>query len=291
LDQLSNSILYHKNFLVIKNGLSFKLHKDISSKISTIEKVSLKSITSKYIYLHNNVRWNQIAFFSDIPSLTKIYSHFRQLWIYSVEELTQFQFNIKYSDFINYFNSKHFCLKSVHFIPTTNSIFSAYECRKLNYSNKIMLNFKQSFNINSGHIFTQKVKIMILMGSKYHLPFSEEFLLIGPDFIRGYGEGTFPFPMKFGKINLEYHVPVKDKNTLFLFIDYAQNITIFNLLNKYKILLSQFSPYTYTNFSKRLSYGIGLQIKIPIKQIPPLRLEYAYNIHNGQSLHIRIYKQ
>lgn len=143
------------------------------------------------------------------------------------------------------------------------------------------------------HILYCESELLTFIGRVESLPFSERFLVIGPDIIRGYNEEVFQFPFKFAKVKLEYHIKLASYNAIFIFLDYAQNINWQRKFHNYSdnLLFSPYSSNRFNEFQTRLGYGIGLQINTPIKQIPPLRLEYGYNIHNGKCLHLRLDKQ
>ena len=109
--------------------------------------------------------------------------------------------------------------------------------------------------------------------------------MLGPDKIRGYKEQVFYLPnLKFLMMNLEYHLFCIQNNSFFIFIDYVYNISYTKNSNSIGIL------YNLDQFNYRLAYGLGLQIQTPIKQIPPLRLEYGFNINHNYCFHLRINK-
>lgn len=289
LNQLDNSYFCYQESLGSQIGGRIGSSYNINNKFSCHREVIYTHIASRYVHAHNYIRWNQVNIILNDLQTDDIYSFLRQIWTYNIEQLIQYHFKIKYEKDNNEINGPNLQIESIHLIPQGSSQLFYQTKNKLDYSNKTIIKVGRSTSIKS-HIINCMCEFVYLFGSKDYLPFSQESLEIGEDIVRGYSKEVFPFPLKFGKINLEYHVPLIDKNTIFCFIDYAKYITGCNISGRNNLRLSQFLYGKDNNFYDRLSYGIGIHIRIPIKQLPPLRLEYVYNLHNKQCLHLRVYK-
>ena len=291
LDQLGNSYFCYQESLGNKMGLSLELLNN-SNRYVYHRKIIYTHVASKYMYTHNYRRWNQLASlepFQLSTSLYQEYPYFRQVWTHSVEQIIQYHLNLRYNDQENNTNGSGIYFKSIHLIPQGRNQRFYEQLNGLNYSNKTYIGLNKTCNIKN-HKIRYAVELAYLFGNREYLPPSQEVIEIEEDIVRGYSKEVFPFPLKFGKINLEYHIPFSARNTVFCFIDYSRYIVNYDISWKHNLCLSRFRyPVDYKHYNQ-FSCGLGLHVSIPIKQIPPLRLEYSYNFNNKPCIHLKVYK-
>nr|YP_009390142.1 hypothetical protein [Sheathia arcuata]ART65541.1 hypothetical protein [Sheathia arcuata] len=290
LDQINSKSFSSQDSIFHQAGIQIKIINEINKHFSLKEEFFFKKISKKYLTLYNNISWNNIDFITDPYLINNLYSSFKQIWLSNTQNFLCFQIRLIYDNIlgINYpWKNIQLMLKSIHFMPVMIKKNNQY----LNYSNNLKFkiiynqNIYLSFNGIKKQILIAKLELVTSLGSNYHFPFSEIFFLLGPDKIRGYKEQVFYLPnLKFLVMNLEYHLFCIQSNSFFVFIDYVYNISYTKNYNSIGIL------YNLDQFNYRLAYGLGLQIQTPIKQIPPLRLEYGFNINNNYSFHLRINK-
>ena len=289
LEQLNDYAFYHKNFILSETGLSLTCKHDLNTSIYLVEYLSLKQIVSKYLLLHNSTIWHDLKSIIN-SSLNPYYSYFKQIWVNNIQEFFQLDMKIISTHANYFFKSCETIFEISHFIPKKiNNIFYRLPIT-LNYGNKIRVKINAQYNFIN-NLINFESELLTFIGRLESLPYSEHFFSIGPDIVRGYIEKVFPFPLRFGKVKLEYHIQFAKYHSVFIFLDYAKNMKILNGLTNYQVLFSRYYLYKLNDFNFRLGYGIGLQIQTPLKQIPPLRIEYGYNIHNGNCLHLRLDKQ
>jgi Omp85 superfamily domain len=294
LDQISKQFLSSQNSIFYQTGIQIKVKHEMNKYFFCSKEFFLKKIAKKYSILHNNISWQNIYVLTDSYLINNLYSSFKQLWLSNIQKFLCFQVRFVYDNIssINYpWKNIQLIFKSIHFIPVMIKKNNKYLNRYLNYSHNLNLKMIHKKNIHvffvgiKRQIFIYKLEFVTSLGSKHHFPFSEIFFLLGPDRMRGYTEQVFYLPdLKFVIINLEYHLFFVKNNSLFTFIDYVYDISYTRNDNSMGIL------YNLDQFNYRLAYGLGLQIQTPIKQIPPLRLEYGFNIKNNYCFHLRINK-
>lgn len=294
LDQISKQSLSSQNSIFHQVGIQIKVKHEINKYFSYRKEFFLKKISKKYSILYNNISWRNIYLLIDSYPINNLYSSFKQLWLSNIQKFLCFQVRFVCNNIsgINYpWKNIQLILKSIHFIPVMIKKNNRYLNRYLNYSHNLKLKMIYKKNIYIFFIgikrqtFIYKLELVTSLGSNYHFPFSEIFFLLGPDRMRGYKEQVFYLPnLKFIIMNLEYHLFFVKNNSLFTFIDYVYDISYTKNDNSMGIL------YNLDQFNYRLAYGLGLQIQIPLKQIPPLRIEYGFNINNNYCFHLRINK-
>jgi hypothetical protein len=289
LDPLGSSYFCYKESLGSQVGWLLECINSINSKFWCHKKLKYTRITSQYVRAHDYIQWYQTNLKVSNSSDNNLYSAFRQIWTHRLEKLLLYHIQIKYTNYIRNTNSFNLSFQSIHLMPQGNSQLSYDYKNKINYSHKTIVKAGHVIKLQA-HKVQYTLQLIYLLGTRNNLPLSQESFRIGPDIVRGYARKVFPFPLKFGKINLEYHVPFSKNNTIFCFIDYGKNITNYNELRENHVLMARFLHVRYSNFYQRMSYGLGLHIIIPIRQIPPLRVEFGYNINNGQCIHLRVYK-
>nr|YP_009628694.1 hypothetical protein [Acrochaetium secundatum]QBX88477.1 hypothetical protein [Acrochaetium secundatum] len=288
LDQSGSSYFSYQESLGNQAGLSLELLNNRNIYVYS-RKIIYTHVTSKYIYALNYVRWNQLLSFKlNSICYQKHLSSFSQGWTYSVEKIVQYHMNlIYYNDQENQTASSGIYVKSIHLIPQGKGQIFYEEPNGLNYSNKTSIGLNKTYNLRN-HKLRYAFELAYLFGNRDYLPPSQEIIEIEKNIVRG--KKIFPFPLKFGKINLEYHIPFSVRSTVFCFVDYSRYIVNCDISWKHNLCLSRFRyPVDYKDYNQ-CGCGLGLHMIIPIKQIPPLRLEYSYNFDNKPCVHLRVYK-
>lgn len=251
--------------------------------------LALSSTSYKYLHLYSLSNLHRLQSLLTNHKSESIFPKVQKLWNYNIESFIKFQWHVTFNNKAPKISCRKFSIKSVYLAPSKlfkrPNIFLA----DYNYSNKIMIAFEKSITI-----FKQKINIlgfiMKVFGDGIYLPAVEQNLLIGPSVIRGYSERLCLLPKQFSKISLEYALPITSKSLVLLFMDYARGLN-YCLCKEYSSTCTDLLSISYVPVSKhQISYGIGFHFQAPIKQIPPLRFEYGYNIDKTSCFHIRIKK-
>jgi hypothetical protein len=297
LRQINNKCFSYQNAIFYQTGIQIKLHNEQCENLSCKREINLKKISKQYAILYNYLSWKNIYYFMDPCFVNNLYSNFKQVCLNNIQNFLCFKFKFIYNRnyFSNYpFQKIKFILQSIHFIPVIVKNYNNSLNTYLNYSHTFKFKIIQRNIVNlfseklNKNIIISTMEIVASLGSNCHFPFSEVFFSIGPDRIRGYKEQLFYLPsLKFLLVSLEYHLLFLTDNSIFIFMDYIYNISYLKNYNNIAIL---YNSYNIDQFYHKLSYGLGLQIQAPIKQIPPLRLEYGFNINNNGYFHLRINK-
>jgi hypothetical protein len=297
LRQINNKCFSYQNAIFYQTGIQIKLHNEKCENLSCKREINLKKISRQYAILYNYLSWQNIYYFMDPCFVNNLYSNFKQVCLNNIQNFLCFKFRFIYNK--NYFSDYpfqkiKFILQSIHFIPVIVKNYNNSLNTYLNYSHTFKFKIIQKSIVNlfpenlNKQIIISTMEIVASLGSSSHFPFSEVFFSIGPDRIRGYKEQLFYLPnLKFLLVNLEYHLLFLTDNSIFIFMDYIYNISYLKNYNNIAIL---YNSYNIDQFHHKLGYGLGLQIQAPIKQIPPLRLEYGFNINNNGYFHLRINK-
>nr|YP_009237330.1 hypothetical protein [Wildemania schizophylla]AKS28377.1 hypothetical protein [Wildemania schizophylla] len=94
------------------------------------------------------------------------------------------------------------------------------------------------------------------------------------------------------KFRIEYHVPISTSCRMLLFYNYIDNFSQQFCPEVYSTPQSFLESRTGTNtLAKKVLYGFGIQIKLPIRQIPPLSIEYTMNSHRQFCFYLYISHQ
>nr|YP_009314508.1 Hypothetical protein ORF_4 [Liagoropsis maxima]SCW22762.1 Hypothetical protein ORF_4 [Liagoropsis maxima] len=287
LSQDQKTCLHYKNLILKDQSFSLILYHFLTSSLITQEELDFKNMIHESILLQNKMRFSFLANHDKmiIQRNNISYSSFIKKWVHNMYSFFRFKVFINYNLFHKIktqFSPDTYTLEFIHIIP-----YSKTNYKKTSYGTKIIYKMKKSLQL-SKNIMVVSIKFINLIGNFKCLPLSEEAFLLSPNTIRGYIEQLIPFPYKFTSLNIDYHLPITKHNTIFIFFDcaYSQAFEMYinnHYLHFFRSLLNQ-----QNNSNIKISYGLGLQVMTPIKQIPPLRVEYGYNITNSQCFHLRI---
>nr|YP_009314919.1 Hypothetical protein ORF_4 [Scinaia undulata]SCW23374.1 Hypothetical protein ORF_4 [Scinaia undulata] len=275
---LKNSVAYH-------NYLFATLKHRLVGFLTVLEQITVKSLNHETDILNNDIQWTSLRTKNHLFSKKRMVTDLKSNSLFNTQNSFIFDFHLAHQSINNEATGQLLCCQSTITLPRLIGLYKLVNFA-MNYSNKIIVIFKKSLALNK-YIANLYIEFISLIGNKHFLPYSEEFLNIDSNIIRGYREETISFPNKLIKLSCEYHYPIKEKSSFFVFIDCMHHASI---LRVKKDSSSHISYNRSNNAFVRISYGIGLQIITPLQQIPPLMIEYGYNIHNGQCFHLRTKK-
>lgn len=274
----------HKNLLLGKSGIFIQSIGLIISQNVLINLWFSKVITLNYslcpycmVYINNE--WHKLKFL--LPHVNPSHSY-NASFKKSLRQLIKFTFRFTYATV----NPKN------RLIPGQFAFFNVtYFKPILKYYEKV--NFRKSYIQQLNFRYTQVVNSplfscsakpnmlvirpeVIIYKSSYYLHFSNENRKnLESNRITIYSEPFFVNVSNVYKFHLEYHIPIRYNASILSFITYISNTCLYrNYLHYHKITLKS---------------GIGLQVNLPIKQIPPIRLEYKFNENKKLNFHVRLY--
>ncbi len=247
------------------------------------------NIASKYLRIQNYINWRQLKITEKKDVKPAIYSCFRPVWTYNIEKITQYCLNIKYADPKNKLDSLMIQLNSIYLIPQYKQQLLYSTISSLNYFNATSISLKQTLKLNKYKIIYYS-ELSHFGGDQNYLSPWQKLFRIEKDTAKGYSKEVLTLPLKFGKINLEYHIPFLRSNTVFYFVDYSRYTNSHDILWDYNPHCAQYKYQLDSKYYNLLSCGLGLQMIVPIQHIPPLRLEYSYKTNNVHSFHLKVYK-
>jgi outer membrane protein assembly factor BamA len=284
---LNGEFLRYRQPILEHQGLQLDFNCDIHPSLSLVEGLHLNAISNQHILLQNFIFLEKLGLDKTPFNLKTLHSQFKQIWIYNIQQFMRFKCILKYNSMNNvqYLSGRSkFSIKSIHYVPYKLVRLNLNKTTSHKYSHQLNFKLEQFLTILK-HIVVVQIEFILSLRSKYCLPFSEAMILIGPEVIRGYSEEVFSLPSQLVKLNLEYHIPIVDQNTFFIFLDFMSNFQYSSQTLSDNLLLSQYNQDTC---QFRVSCGLGLKLYIPIQKLPSLRIEYGYNIHKGSCLHLRV---
>nr|YP_009312871.1 Hypothetical protein ORF_4 [Helminthora furcellata]SCW21125.1 Hypothetical protein ORF_4 [Helminthora furcellata]SCW23985.1 Hypothetical protein ORF_4 [Helminthora furcellata] len=272
--------VYPKNSLFHYNTLFFSTKYNLSKTTKIYNNINSQHLISKSLLFNNHVRFNKL---NDKFLITGQYSYFTKKYVHNYYKFIKHKvgFNLPlFSHKYIFFYPDLYNFEITHLIPSnyTNNNFGIH-------INKTIQQIRKQYFVNKQK-FVLYAKYISLRGQQKDLPLSEQYISIGPDKIRGYTKENYLFPYSSSNYKLEYYLPYMKNNIIYIFLDYLKNETAENSNLKFTNYLHQI--HGNHNRYLKISYGFGLKIMTPIKQIPPLRLEYGYNISHSQCLHLRV---
>nr|YP_009315734.1 Hypothetical protein ORF_4 [Trichogloeopsis pedicellata]SCW24392.1 Hypothetical protein ORF_4 [Trichogloeopsis pedicellata] len=270
------SITKHSNF-------SINIHHYLLNNIEFQKFFEVKQSTLKSILFYNHT-----CFYKLKNNSFKNYSYFCRKYIESSCNLTQYIFGVKLPLYLenNQYISKKlselnlYNLEISHLIPsnTFNTI------QNLHYS-KIKHILRKTCYIKR-HTVRVYIQIIGLTSPEEFFPSSDNTIVIDSNLIHSYIKSLFYFPVYSRNCKIDYYLYNYKNNIIYFFMDYFQSHTNTSGSQNHPNYSSKY--HTYNNLCLKLSYGVGLQISTPVKQIPALKLEYGYDINNNYSLHLSL---
>nr|YP_009313690.1 Hypothetical protein ORF_4 [Helminthocladia australis]SCW21944.1 Hypothetical protein ORF_4 [Helminthocladia australis] len=268
--------VHAKNSLMNVKSLSIQINNELINRLQISQHLNICQLNHKSFLLTNYLRTYRL---SETNNYLYLGSLFKKKWIDNIYSCIKYKSSLSILFSINsnpVFYNDNFSIESVYLIP-----FNKYGHNLVNWTQKIVYSLKKTFQIQS-HIFVTYVYSSHLMGEQKNSSIFDEFSKISNSI--QYTEKHIDYSRNY---KVEYYLPAKYLN-IYLFLDYMHNhdctyaSAIF--LQKCRKLL----PTNSMDLHFKLNYGIGYKLITPIKQIPPLRIEYGYNINNSQYLHLKV---
>ena len=293
-----NKKLVSRNLFLLRSsvaiqGLSFVIKQNILSNCWLLKTITKQNnLQSKYL-IYRNKEWNYLKQLS--LSVDNSYS-------YNLNTKKLLKKTIKLSLRAIYTNidKKHNLIPGIK--AFFESIFSKPSmhlqkrnklCKK--YINQINIKYTQVFNLplTIRHIiynnFIFQPEMNLHLNDNLYLIINEDTLYKQSSTSKIYEETFLIKFLKLYKLNLEYHIAVKWYASMFIFFRYSQKNYFYGLDNKY-LEIDRKTSHTIMNYQKiLLRSGLGLQINLPVRQIPPLRLEYISNKNKKKIFCVKLY--
>lgn len=182
---------------------------------------------------------------------------------------------------------------SLYFIPFQKSDFLSYHCvynykslfsHKIHFTQVSYIGLPFRFNNRMHHILVSRLKIQSHLGA-------DALSLLNYNYTAC--NILYKFLIHFCiKFRLEYHVPISTSWRILVFYNYLDSFSL-QLIQKVpfipKFCLNQ--GRFKSTLAKKFFYGLGIQIRLPIKQIPPLSIEYTINSSRQFCLYLHISHQ
>nr|YP_010925550.1 hypothetical protein RMC00_pgp164 [Neoporphyra dentata]WKD83782.1 hypothetical protein [Neoporphyra dentata] len=266
----------------------FTSYFSISEKILISQVVYIDSIfyNSENISLHNNNENQAVSSYNILRQNKKLlYQEFLTLLL-----------SIRYKNF-NYLDwplkGHLFEMKSLYFAPFQNTNFlnnSFLENYKNLFFHKIYLKQISHFNLplyfrdHLNHILVSTIKC------QSNLNMETVYLLL-TDYPIEYT--LFKSIVTFSiKVRMEYLIPISRSIRVSLFYNYLDCFLMKQFKQVAYIPQDLSTQKQFQNcFLKKFSWGFGIQLKLPIKQMPPLSIEYTVNSDRHFCLYLHIYYQ
>nr|YP_009511441.1 hypothetical protein [Gracilariopsis mclachlanii]AXI97318.1 hypothetical protein [Gracilariopsis mclachlanii] len=291
--------LYYTHYKSIFNHIKIINSNSFIKQMSDLQ-IRIKNFTIKIKY---HLRYN-------IRIVQKLTIQYSQEQIRSIYKYCTINSSIQKSDFLyNIYKTiaekkLYISLQLIHQIINDKYIYDIVKYPYFNFSLLMYLNL-------------DPIKPIIYMPYIYQYILLNYNLVIDlPPIAENVKQHTFIFKLKFNIYNVDKYLLLRQLNNNYINLKNAYNFKIpygiHYLLNaKYKIsTIKYISTYIFINYIKSFSYkihsfhnannkkllhknhiiiGFGIQVYIPLKQIPELSCEYYINDHSEKFFHISTY--
>nr|YP_009315123.1 hypothetical protein P8471_pgp131 [Titanophycus setchellii]SCW23578.1 conserved_ORF_4 [Titanophycus setchellii] len=277
-----NTFIYPNNSLIQQNNILFQIQHNLSGNKRLYNDLIRKKVTYNSWLFKSNIRFDKLYnYFTNASYLGSFIGYqLHNLYAFTKYKLG-FTVPLSKND-ISVINNDCYNFEITSLVSKT----------KMNHNwgsiiHKITHDLRYKVNFHNQTLMFY-IRLLYLIGDSKYLPFLEKFVSVGPDTIRGYIKEFSMLPNLSKNYKLEYYIYKTKRKVLYIFVDY-----FFKQYKSQQIGNSMHFIRDKNNIdiSLKLSYGIGLQIMTPIKQIPPLHIEYGYNMSHGQCLHLRIQQE
>nr|YP_010338305.1 hypothetical protein MW410_pgp125 [Bangia atropurpurea]UNJ18255.1 hypothetical protein [Bangia atropurpurea] len=266
---------------------------NLTSYFSVSEKIVLsKHIQTKYFFKNQqNIDAN-----SGITALLDINNHslHRQSKFFCQKFITLW-LKLYYQNFdtLNWATKGYFFkFESLYFTPLQKSyFFNSYLIHhkenlffhKMNMKHILHLSLPTYFQNSMNHILSNTLKIQSNLSTE-----TLSLLFYNSLFDNEIYKSFFNFSVK---MKTEYLIPINEKSRISFFCNY---------LNPFFLNSSELTIVPQLNFGNdkkidslgtQLFYGLGIQLKLPINQIPPLSIEYTINSGRKFCIYLHISHQ
>lgn len=288
----------HKNLLLEKSGILIQgigliISQNVFVNLRFSKMITINHSLYPYCLVYINNEWHKLKF---------LLSHFNPSHLCgasfkkSLKQLVKLTFRFTYAT-ANPKNrlipGQFAFLNLTYFKP----ILKYYE--KVNFRKSYIqqLNFKYTQVVSLPLFFySAKPNILIvqpevmLYKSNHYLYFNNENREnLESNKMKIYSEPFFTSVSNVCKAHLEYHVPIQYNASIFSFITYLSNMCLYDLNSQFLLVETRLYRNSFHYYKVTLKSGIGLQVNLPIKQIPPIRLEYKFSKNKKLSFRVRLY--
>lgn len=245
------------------------------------------SLTEKFI-IYDNISHKQ---YLNIQSNNKFINinHITKKKIFKIakHKLIHLQIYLKYNtlDF-NYKikSGKLFIFHSQHFINLSKT--TSHKLSLLNYyGQNLYVKYKENFIIPKIIQYIKKNIIVFCLELQVSISKISNLLILEDNFLLKDSK-LFNSSFSFYSLDLEYQIIHSYYSALYIYINYKNSI--FNY-REYLTLISKY--FNQNNINIIHNFGIGIQINIPVKKIPSLRLEYIINTRGNKYFQLRSYSK
>nr|YP_009500298.1 hypothetical protein [Gracilariopsis heteroclada]AXE43460.1 hypothetical protein [Gracilariopsis heteroclada] len=306
-------IHYMSDYCILYNyyKLYYSYYKSIFNHIKIINSYSfIKQMSDLQISIKNFTIKIKYHLSYNIRIVQKLTIQYSQEQIRSIYRYYTINLNIQKSDFLyNIYRTiaekkLYLSLQLIHQVINDNYIDNIVKYPYFNFSLLMYLNLGP-------------IKPIIYIPCIYQYILLNYNLVIKlPPIVHNVKEHTFIFKLKFNIYNIDKYLLLRQLNNNYINLKNTYNFEIpygiHYLLNaKYKIsIIKHISTYIFINYIKSFSYkihsfhnannkkllhknhiiiGCGIQVYIPLKQIPELSFEYYITDHSEKFFHISTY--
>lgn len=258
-----------------------------TSCFSISEKILLSRIMHTDSLFFNSENFH----FDDRTNAINSYDTFKQNTKIFYQEFLSLLLSLRYQNF-NYLGwplkGHFFEIKSLYLAPFQKSDFS--DSRKTLFFQKMSLkqvsnfNLPVSFKSHLNHILVSTIKCQSNLNMR-----TVSLLLIDSPAEYLLYKSILNFSIK---VRMQYFIPMSNNIRLSLFYNYLDCFLIRSSQSCIHIWQDLRTLTPIQNFwLKKFSYGAGIQLKLPIKQMPPLSIEYTVTSSRYFCIYLRTYYQ
>ena len=271
---------YKKKFFTdscISYGTYIIFMRDVSSNISIFQKLSLFNNIYNKIFLH--IKYfpeNLYQFFRLTNNRLKnrIYIIYQKFICYIIEIKSN---RSNFKDRFMPSNSWNLSIKS--YTPLT---FNSKEFNRRKIANHLInIQYKCTINLSNNifdafmNTFIFSIDLKTFFGAVKYVPVNILNFLNNWQMLKNYSTGSITMMSTYLFTNLEYYIYKQYHICLFLFLDCKQYFNV-----NHKIDKTQGGLYLF---------GTGLEISLPISQIPIIKTKYEINIDGSCRLYTKLY--
>nr|YP_009313074.1 Hypothetical protein ORF_4 [Dermonema virens]SCW21328.1 Hypothetical protein ORF_4 [Dermonema virens] len=266
--------LYFQNSLERSKSFSAYVRNEILNKLHLYQVIDIHQLSYNSCLLYNQLQLPQLNVDNLHSSLAK-QSSFTKAMINNFYSFFRYQLSINLSfDSLkrSWLDEDKISIQFTQLVPLYKSSFSIFY-----YSQQTEYKFQKTLQLGR-----QIFAFFISYNNLKYTPNPTQMLDSRCNYIKHKLLTFYSSTYK-----LEYYIPLKNTQ-VYLFLYNKNNLhdidlSYTNLINIKKLFLRESLISHY-----QLSYGIGFQLMIPIKQIPPLRIEYGYNVNNSQYVQLKV---
>lgn len=288
----------NKNLLLGKSGIPIQSIGLIISQNVLINLWFSKVITINYslypyclVYINNE--WHKLRFLLPHFNTSHLYdASFKK----SLRQLIKLTLRFTYAtvNLRNRLMPGQFAFFNLTYFKPILKDYEKVNCRKnyiqqLNFKYTRVINLPLFFCSAKPNILVVQPEVVIYRSNRCLCFNNENRKNLESNKITIYNKPFFMNVSNVYKFHLEYHIPIRYNASIFSFITYISHVCLYDL-NAQFIPIETGLYGNYLHYHKiTLKSGIGLQANLPMKQIPPIRLEYKFSKSKKLNFHVRLY--